>query len=192
MPTHTKEIYNSLSTVHERQNSARALTFHRKRSHQDSPAFSQSIRKKINTRSGRQTVLSYSHACVFTLIFFHRCNIFWFLAWDKVGIARFLPSLSECSLPPPDEIQLAPSNPRGPRVQEDVNPHYASPIQTSNNLASATDCNSLSQFDAPFLSPPFSPVVPDQTSMGRRMGRAQSRATEAAVRAGRRDAKRDS
>lgn len=89
-------------------------------------------------------------------------NRFWFSTFFFS-----LPSISECSLPFSHEIQLTLGNPRGPRVQEDVNPHYASPIHTHNNLTSAADCNLLSQFDAPLRSPPFSIRTPDQTSMRR-------------------------
>lgn len=122
--------------------------------------------------------------------FFCSCNIFWFWVCNKVGRGFFhsaLSSLSECSLPRPDEIQLTPSNPRGPHVPEDVNCHYASPIQTSNNLTSDSNSNSLSQFAALFLSPPFY-----RASMWRRIRRAESRATDAAVKAGWRDARHDS
>lgn len=94
-------------------------------------------------------------------------NKFWFSTFFFS-----LLSISECSLPFSYEIQLTLRNPRGPRVQEDVNPHYASPIQTHNNLTSAADCNLLSQFDAPLLSPPFSIRTPDQASMRRHIWQA--------------------
>lgn len=134
---------------------------------------------------------SYSLCLDRVLNFFRSCNIFWFSPYNIVRRAFFSPCLSKCSLPRPDEIQLTPFNLRGPHVQEDVNPYYASPIQTSNNLRSASNCNSLSQFDALFLSPRFSPAPRiKQRATTHHVGREPT--TEAVVEGGWRDAKRDS
>lgn len=155
MPTYTEQFHNSLSTDHERRNSARAQTSCGERSARDPATFSQRVRDVSSLCLDR--ALRFSALEIYSC----SCRVIKFGELFFLTLAFCLSlGLSECSLPPPDEIQLTPLNPRGPHVQEDVNPHYASPIQTSNHLRSASNCNPLSQFDAPFLSSPFSPGTP--------------------------------